>query len=642
MSLERTLLRAALAALILMAACGDDDGGPVDAGADAFVPDDDGGRPEDAARPDASTPDGGDAECAGAEDGDPCGEPADGTICIDGACTTTTCGDGFASRAAGEQCDDGNDDDEDGCTSACLLTCAEDADCDDGLVCNGEETCNTERGFCSFGVNAADGTSCPEGECVFGACEALECGNGVVNSDEECDDGNATDGDGCEADCTFTCADDLDCDDGDACTVDVCDPETRTCASAARDCDDGLACTADSCDAEVGCVNALLDEDMDGYAAMSLACDDRGGDCDDDDDGRSPGRTETCNATDDDCDGTPGLDQEGVCDCTPGDTRACYTGPAGTRGVGACMDGQELCTAGGTWSGSCLEDVTPVGETCGDDIDADCDGGRDTLFEDGCSVDVAMTAFEPDGRGSEEILVGEDVFWTFDLENLGDGRSGAFDVVVEAERTTRVCSSFGCGASAEFVEVDRIAFPDGLGPGETVAETFAEFVGPAFVLEAGTRLRARTVEPGESDPGPVGDSNLRNNRRQDEIAGRTGPDYAVSIEMPAPSTTVAAGDTLRIDFRIANVGGSQPATNHLWLVGLEQTGGGFTVLASDEIARLIPVGEDQLVTRSYRIPADLTPDFYRIQAVAEPLCSSCVDTNRENNLDERLIEVVAP
>lgn len=639
MNLHRAPLSIALAALLLVA-CGDDDTtpDPMDAGLDATVRDDAAMGDDDAGTGDGGSP----GECADAEDGDPCGDAEDETICIGGECTTTTCGDGFASREAGEQCDDGNDDDDDGCTSACLLTCEADDDCDDGLVCNGEETCNTERGFCSFGVNEADGTSCPDGECVFGACETVECGNGVVNTGEDCDDGNAMSGDGCEADCSFSCEDDLDCDDDDACTVDVCDPETRTCASAARDCDDGLDCTADSCESDTGCVNALIDDDMDGYAAMSLACDDRGGDCDDDDDTRSPGVTESCNGTDNDCDGTVGMDQTDVCDCSPGETRPCYTGPAGTRGVGACSDGQELCTTAGAWSGSCLEDVTPVAETCGDDIDADCDGGRDTLFEDGCSIDVVMTDFSPDSQASEQILVGEDIFWTFDLENEGTGRSGAFDVVIEAERTTRVCSSFGCGANAEFVELDRISFVDGIGPGEVITGTYAEFVGPAFVLDAGTPLRARTVEPGDTDPGPIGDSDLRNNRLVGEIEGRTGPDYSVSIEMPAANATVAAGDLLQIDFRIANVGGSQPATNHLWLVGLEQTGGGFTVLASDEIARLIPVGEDQLVTRDYRIPADLTPDFYRVQAIAEPLCSSCVDTNRSNNVAEVLIEVTAP
>lgn len=637
MNLKCFFSRAALAALLLTACGDDDDTSPVDSGLDATTTPDDGGSPDG-----SPPPDGGAGECADAEDGVACGEAEDGTICIGGACTTTVCGDGFASRDAGEQCDDGNDDDDDGCTSDCLLTCSGDDECDDGLLCNGEETCNTDRGFCSFGVNASDGTTCPDGECIFGACEDIECGNGIVNTDEDCDDGNAVNGDGCENDCSFTCEDDLDCDDDDVCTVDVCDPELRTCSSTALVCDDDLECTTDSCDSESGCVHALIDDDSDGFAAMSLACDDRGGDCDDDDDSRSPGQTETCDATDNDCDGTVGTAQAGICDCTPGMTRPCYTGPAGTRGVGACSDGTELCTTASTWSGTCLEDVTPVAEVCGDDIDGDCDGGRDTLFDDGCTIDVVMTEFVPETRASLEILVGEDIFWTFDLENEGTGRSGPFDVLVEAERTRRFCSPFGCSASATWVEVDRVPFVDGIGPGAVIAGTFAEFSGPNFVLEGGTRLRARTVEPGSGNPGPLGDSNLRNNRLIDEIEGRSGPDYEVTMEMPSAGTVVSAGDLLQVQFRIANVGGSQPATNHLWVVALEQTGGGFTILQSDEISRLIRVGDDLLISWTYTIPTDLTADFYRIQAIAEPLCSSCVDTERANNIDEVLIEVVDP
>jgi cysteine-rich repeat protein len=52
---------------------------------------------------------------------------------------------------------------------------------------------------------------------------AAVCGNGQVESGEECDDGNLLAGDGCEADCTRTCKAAADCDDGDPCTADACD-----------------------------------------------------------------------------------------------------------------------------------------------------------------------------------------------------------------------------------------------------------------------------------------------------------------------------------------------------------------------------------------------------------------------------------
>jgi cysteine-rich repeat protein len=52
------------------------------------------------------------------------------------------------------------------------------------------------------------------------------CGNGIVEPpDEECDDGNETDGDGCDTDCTFSCHADVpsECpDDGNPCTTEIC------------------------------------------------------------------------------------------------------------------------------------------------------------------------------------------------------------------------------------------------------------------------------------------------------------------------------------------------------------------------------------------------------------------------------------
>jgi len=42
-------------------------------------------------------------------------------------------------------------------------------------------------------------TECPDPEVP----EPIECGNGVLNPDEECDDGNSEDGDGCSASCEF-------------------------------------------------------------------------------------------------------------------------------------------------------------------------------------------------------------------------------------------------------------------------------------------------------------------------------------------------------------------------------------------------------------------------------------------------------
>lgn len=56
-------------------------------------------------------------------DGTPCGPPDGSSICVDGVCVSRMCGDGYVepldSEFLPEECDDGNDDDTDGCTSLC-------------------------------------------------------------------------------------------------------------------------------------------------------------------------------------------------------------------------------------------------------------------------------------------------------------------------------------------------------------------------------------------------------------------------------------------------------------------------------------------------------------------------------------------
>lgn len=72
---------------------------------------------------------------------------------------------------------------------------------------------------------------------------------------------------------------------------------------------------------------------------------------------------------------------DGSCECTPGETRNCYTGPQGTRGIGACSDGTAECQSDGTW-GTCEGEQTPSPEQCADGIDNDCDGAADEADDD--------------------------------------------------------------------------------------------------------------------------------------------------------------------------------------------------------------------------------------------------------------------
>jgi cysteine-rich repeat protein len=79
--------------------------------------------------------------------------------------------------------------------------------CGDGVLDPGEE--------CDDG-NPADGDGCDSN------CTATGCGNGVVTPGEACDDRNTLDGDCCSGTCQLE-PDDTSCDDGQLCTTtDVC------------------------------------------------------------------------------------------------------------------------------------------------------------------------------------------------------------------------------------------------------------------------------------------------------------------------------------------------------------------------------------------------------------------------------------
>jgi len=81
------------------------------------------------------------------------------------------------------------------------------------------------------------------------------CGDGTLDADEACDDGNTFSGDCCSATCQFESSGSS-CSDGNACTTaDTCDGAGACAAGALLDCNDGNACTQDSCDPASGCQN---------------------------------------------------------------------------------------------------------------------------------------------------------------------------------------------------------------------------------------------------------------------------------------------------------------------------------------------------------------------------------------------------
>lgn len=60
--------------------------------------------------------------------------------------------------------------------------------------------------------------------------------------------------------------------------------------------------------------------------------------------------------------------------CAPGTTRACFSGPPASAGVGSCKGGTQTCLGAGTGYGACVGEVLPKSETCASTRDDDCDG----------------------------------------------------------------------------------------------------------------------------------------------------------------------------------------------------------------------------------------------------------------------------
>ena len=104
-------------------------------------------------------------------------------IAAEGNTGCSTCGDGHID--AGEECDDGNGVNEDGCLNDCRLNI-----CGDGVLNGGYEECDSGT------LNSdSDADSCRTD------CTRSVCGDGVVDSGEECDDGNDDTSDACLPGC---------------------------------------------------------------------------------------------------------------------------------------------------------------------------------------------------------------------------------------------------------------------------------------------------------------------------------------------------------------------------------------------------------------------------------------------------------
>ncbi|MBZ0236736.1 MAG: DUF4215 domain-containing protein [Deltaproteobacteria bacterium] len=141
------------------------------------------------------------------ENPEECDDNAANTADCDSDCTLPVCGDNLHNAAAGEACDDGDEDSNDGCKDDCTSTEA----CgnriiDDHLPNNPTNSPATCLNATATGTNCAevcdDGNNLAGDGCSPNCLSEEDCQNGILDVGEVCDDGDDDNNDTCRNDCT--------------------------------------------------------------------------------------------------------------------------------------------------------------------------------------------------------------------------------------------------------------------------------------------------------------------------------------------------------------------------------------------------------------------------------------------------------
>jgi len=167
-------------------------------------------------------------------------------VCVDGTARNLEgncefiCGDGTVSP--GEECDDENTANGDGCSSRC--------DVEPGYVCfeptGGASECNMTcgDGFVDEGEECDDGdaNSDTEPDACRERCVEASCGDGVTDTGEECDEADAnsdTEMDACRTTCVSSYCGDMVIDSDESCDPGGFEPGAAPAGTCTSECGDG-------------------------------------------------------------------------------------------------------------------------------------------------------------------------------------------------------------------------------------------------------------------------------------------------------------------------------------------------------------------------------------------------------------------
>jgi len=302
------------------------------------------------------------------------------------------CGDGILST--GEQCDDGNKVNGDGCSSTCTLELPE--NCGNGVVESGEtcdtgladpfegKTCSDFDSFTGGSLSCSSSCQINTNSCTGGTSGT--CGNGAVNTGETCD-GTEFNGLTCSDFDNFNDVNSLSCDSV-SCLIDTssCTGGTFVCGNgiveSVEECDDGNNFNGD------GCSGSCLLED--GASCNNNGAKETGEYCDGSDglnppacqdlgyDGGNLGCTNLC-----------GYD---VSECSICGNNICETGETSTNCAQDCIVGVgEVSCAQYTTESSCNNGI--LTNEINNTIEA-----MNPQFQSGFCGDPSLT-FEPDIEG---------------------------------------------------------------------------------------------------------------------------------------------------------------------------------------------------------------------------------------------------